>query len=98
MTSPIGPPPNPLAGRQRYLIGFLQVAVVVVFALAMLALVLPGDLAPDIARAMVAVLVAGPAVRVTWLTIRWARLGDHRFALAGLVLLGVMASGVLLSQ
>lgn len=54
----------------------------------------PGDLAADLA---VIVLIATPLTRVGWLTSRWSRERDVRFALIGIALLTVTVLGALLS-
>jgi hypothetical protein len=93
-----GPPPNFRVGRQRFLIAFLRFAVVLVFVLGLAGLVLPSDVFRPVAVTMVSLLVATPVVRVGWLVVRWLRLGDIRFALAGGLLLAVMGSAFLLAH
>lgn len=88
-----GPAPDPRAGRQARLLVFLQAAAVAVFVLAVASMVLPGEAGDVIGVAMVAVLVAAPAVRVAWLARRWLAKGDRRFAVAALLLLVVLAVG-----
>jgi hypothetical protein len=98
MTIPSGAPFDPRAGRQRFLKRFLEISLAIVFVLACAGLFLPEDAGKVAAGAMVAALIGVPAVRIGWLVIRWSRLGDRPFALAGVVLLAVMASGIILSR
>jgi uncharacterized membrane protein YhaH (DUF805 family) len=93
-----GPPPNHRVGRQRFLIAFLRVAVVFVFLLGLAGLVLPTETFRPVAITMVVVLVVTPVIRVGWLVLRWLRLGDVRFALAGGLLLAVMGSAFALAH
>lgn len=90
-----GPPPNPLAGRQRRLVITLRVATVVAFTFGVAALVLPGEAGRVVAAAMVVVLVVTPLARVAWLVLRWGLRRDWRFAGAGVALLTVVALGLL---
>lgn len=92
-----GPPPNWRIGRQRHLVAFLRIALLVALLDAVLTLVLPEDLRPSAGVLMVVLLVATPLVRVGWLVQRWARLGDWRFAAVGTALLGVVVVAVLTS-
>lgn len=92
-----GPPPNPRLGRQRFLVAYLQVSLVLVGLAAAATVLLPDDVDRWPGWAMVVLVVAVPVVRLGWLTVRWARLGDWRFALACGGLLGVMAVGALLA-
>jgi hypothetical protein len=93
-----GPPPNPRRGRQRFLVGFLDVSRWTVAGLAALALVLPERIHRPLAIAMVVLLIVVPVVRITWLVLRWARLGDWRFAAAGSALLLVLAVGLAVAR
>lgn len=96
MTAPMGPPHDPRVGRQRRLLVFLRVALAAVALLGVVDLLLPADAKEGPATVMVGALVAIPAVRILWLVVRWFGKGDRRFAVAGLVLLAVMGSGLLL--
>jgi hypothetical protein len=98
MSVPIGPPPDPRAGRQRALVAMLRVSVALVAILAVGALLLPEEQARPVGTAMVVTLVAVPVVRVGWLVIRWLRRGDLRFALCGVGLLVLMAGALLVSH
>ena len=60
-----------------------------------LELVLPVEERDEAATVMVVVFIAAPIGRVIWLMVRWARLGDRRFALVGAALLAVVATGFL---
>lgn len=62
-----------------------------------LAAVLPGAAGVWLATAAVATVVAAPLVRVAWLVFRWSQEHDRRFIGIGLALLGVVATGALLS-
>lgn len=92
-----GPPPNPRLGRQRFLVGYLRVSLVLVGLAAAATVLVPDDLDRWSGWAVVGLLVAVPVVRLGWLAVRWARLGDWRFAVAGMGLLAVMAAGALLA-
>jgi hypothetical protein len=92
-----GPARNPRAGRQRYLVAFLQGGLAATAAVALLAAVMGSDDGDGAARVMVGLLIAVPLLRAAWLTIRWGRLRDVRFAVAGLALLAVVASGAALA-
>lgn len=89
-------PPDPRADRQRHLVGFLRGALVGIALLGAVDLILPGIWRERGAQLMVACLIAVPIIRILWLVARWTRKGDRRFALAGVALLAVMASGYLL--
>ena len=90
-----GAPHNPRAGRQRFLVAYLRVALIAAFVIGVLELVLPVDLRDEAAIVMVALFIAAPIGRVVWLMVRWARRGDWRFAVVGGVLLAVVATGFL---
>jgi len=68
-----------------------------VFAAGVLGAVLPGDAGTAAASGAVAVIVATPLVRVAWLVARWRREHDRRFAVLGLALLAVVATGAALA-
>ncbi len=87
-----GPGPDPRIGRQARLLRFLRVMVAVIGALAAVAVWAPKGVAAPTAWVVVALVVATPIVRVAWLTQRWFRKGDRRFALAGTALLAVIAA------
>jgi membrane protease YdiL (CAAX protease family) len=99
VADPSRSPLGPRARRRRQLAAFLRAALVAVLVLAVVALVLPADgVAHAAAVGMVVVLVAAPVVRVAWLTGRWWRLGDRRYAGAGAALLAVVAVGLVLAS
>ena len=87
----VGPPPDPRALRQRHLVVALRAATVVAIVLAGAALTLPAPWGERAGVVMVGVLVGAPVGRVVWLTLRWVRRRDVRFALAGVALLAVVA-------
>lgn len=89
------PPPNRRAGRQRFLVAYLRVALVAAFVIGVLELILPEDTRDEAAIVMVVVFVAAPIGRILWLMVRWVRIGDWRFALVGAALLAVVATGFL---
>lgn len=62
-------------------------------ALGVLGLAVPGRPGEGIATAAVAVVVAGPLLRVVWLVGAWWHAGDRRFVAIGLAVLGVVATG-----
>jgi hypothetical protein len=64
-------------------------------ALAAGALVAPDPVGAALAGAAVAVVVAAPLARVTWLALSWRREGDTRFAALAAALLAVVATGAL---
>lgn len=92
-----GSPPNWRQGRQRFLVGFLQISFLAVVAAAAAALVLPEPAAHWAAITMTSLLIAVPVIRIAWLLIRWVRLGDWRFALTSAALLGVVGVGALIA-
>lgn len=94
----MGAPFDPRVGRQRRLLVFLRLALGAVALLGVVDLVLPAPWKERASTVMVVALIAIPAVRVLWLTTRWVRKGDRRFAAAGVALLAVMASGLLLGR
>lgn len=91
-------PPNPRAGRQRFLVGFLQAGLGTVAIAAVATLLLHGRAAHDVGNLMVALLIVVPAVRVVWLLVRWLRLGDRRYASVAAGLLAVMVAGALIAS
>ena len=93
MSDTSGPGPHPLVGRQRHLVTFLRVALVVAVVLALGGVVLPGDAGRTAGVAVVATLVAVPVVRVAWLLVRWVPRGDRRYAEVAAALLVVVACG-----
>lgn len=95
---PDGRPPDPKEGRQDVLVRALQVALVLLLAVALAALLLPGGAAAIAGRTMVGLLVAVPLLRVTWMLVRWARKRDIRHALLAGGLLVVVASGVVVAS
>src|SRR5690606_6507314 len=92
-----GPPPNRRRGRQRFLVAYLRVSLVLVAAAAAATVVLPDDVDQWSGWAMVGLLIGVPTVRLGWLAVRWLRLGDWRFAVAVGGLLLVMGAGALLA-
>ncbi len=98
MTEPMGPPLDPRVGRQRWLLVFLRASLGAVAVLGVVDLLLPQPWKDTASVAMVVALIAVPAIRILWLTTRWVRKGDRRFAAAGLALLLVMASGLVLGR
>lgn len=65
-------------------------AVLAVAALA------PGPVGAVSGRALLGVLIGAPLLRVAYLSVRWARLGDRRFAAVGLLLLVITVVGTVL--
>lgn len=90
-----GPAPNKRRGRQRFLIVYLRVTLIAAFLIGVAELLLPTETQDEAGIVMVAVLIAAPLGRVVWLIVRWLRIGDWRFALVGAVLLGVVATGLI---
>ena len=84
--------PDPFANRQVRLVRALQVATVVAAILSAV-----GLFAEPAAVAAVAVLIAAPMLRVTWLAQRWRRRGDPRFALTAVGLLLLVGSAPVLA-
>jgi len=93
-----GPPPNPRAGRQRYLVGALRTGAIAVGLIAVAGSLLSGAGAEWASRLLVGSLVAIPAARVGWLFLRWARLGDRRYATVAAGVLAVMVVGGALAR
>jgi len=69
----------------------------IVMGLGLLSVVLPGRASTAVAVVVVAAVVAAPLLRVAWLVHRWRQERDGRFVAAGLLLLGVVGLGALLS-
>jgi hypothetical protein len=92
-----GPPPNPRRGRQRFLVAYLRVSLVLVALAAAVTVVLPDDVDRWSGWSMAALLIAVPVVRLGWLLVRWLRLGDQRYAAAATGLLVIMATGAVLA-
>jgi hypothetical protein len=82
---------DPRETRQRSLVFFLQVALVVTLGLSLLSVTLPDDLTRPFGVATVAVLVLVPLVRIVWLAIRWVLKRDYRFAAAATLLAAIVA-------
>ena len=89
-----GPMPNHHVGRQRVLVLYLRIALVLAFVVGVVELVIPERHRDAAGAVMVAVFVVVPLGRVLWLMVRWQRRGDWRFALVGLVLLAVVFTGL----
>jgi hypothetical protein len=89
-TATPGSGPHPLVGRQRHLVLALRLSLVASLLAAAGAVALPGDLGAALAVVLVGLLIAVPLGRVLWLTIRWIRRRDRRFALVGTALLTVV--------
>ncbi|HYF46355.1 MAG TPA: hypothetical protein VD926_09110, partial [Acidimicrobiales bacterium] len=68
----------------------------VLVAIASLGGLLPGDIGEVSGVALVALLVAVPAIRVLWLAVRWTHKGDRRFAGLALLLVLLAAAGAAL--
>jgi hypothetical protein len=77
---------------------FLTAELAAVVVLCVAALLGPEPVAGSAGAGLLALLVAIPLVRVTWLVVRWFRKGDPRFAAVGLFLLGVATLGWVLSR
>lgn len=81
----------------RRLASLMQIALVAAFALALGGAFLPGRTGAILGGICIGILIGAPIVRVAWLTVDWARIGDRRFALLGLALLSVLAGGAMVS-
>ena len=71
----------------------LDVAAGVALVAAVVGIVFGGVVGAAAAVAAVVVVVGAPLLRVAHLGLRWALLGDRRFALVALALLVVVATG-----
>jgi hypothetical protein len=78
-------------------VAFLRGAFALVVAAATIGTLAPGEWRERTAALIVAALVAVPVLRLTWLTVRWARRGDLQFAARALALLVVIGAGALLA-
>lgn len=88
---PSGPPGLGARLRRQQVLGWvLLVVVAVVGLLALATLITSGDTSDMLARGTVIALIAAPVIRVTWLAVRWFRLGDVRFALVSVLLLAIV--------
>lgn len=92
-----GSPRDPRATRFDGLTAGLRVLVAIAVALAIGAIVLPGDVGHAFGTALVALLVAGPMARTGWFVGRWTARGDPRFALVGAGVVVVVLIGALLA-
>lgn len=101
MSAP-SPEPVELAGERArtdwtpYEVVF-RLLILITLPLALLGVVVPGDVGIAIDTVVVVVLVATPLVRVVALVVRWRREGDRRFVLVGVVLLAIVGLGALLA-
>lgn len=75
----------------------LRVLLAVAAALAVAALILPGQAGRMASQLLLGILIAAPLLRVAYLSLRWLRRGDRRYAAAGALLLLVTAVGVVVS-
>lgn len=87
------PGPHPLVGRQRHLLLFLRTLYALAVGFAAGGVLLPGAAGRASGTGLVVTLVAAPVLRVAWLTARWLRRRDVRFAAVALVLLVVVGIG-----
>jgi 4-hydroxybenzoate polyprenyltransferase len=83
--------------RGRYQGPVLRRTTEVVLVLSLLASVLPGRAARDLAVTVVALVVATPLLRLTWLLHRWRQERDRRFVLVGCAVLLVVGVGALVA-
>ncbi len=96
----IGPPPEslPVSGvvgrRQR---AALRTVIWLAMIGATAGLATPDPLGSWLSTAAVALIAVSPLARVGWLVARWRQEQDHRFALVGLALLGIVAVGAMLT-
>ena len=81
---------TPMVGLHR----LVQAAAAAALVLGVLGATLPGDAGTATGTAAVSVVVGAPLVRVAWLSGRWLRKGDVRFAVLAVVLLAVVGAGV----
>jgi hypothetical protein len=79
------------------LVNLLQGGAVAALVLGVLGATLPGDAGTGAGTAAVAAVVGLPLARVLWLSVRWARKDDLRYAGLAVVLLAVVGSGVALA-
>ena len=84
---------NPRYELVRRWAGWLDRVTTAAMALAIAALVVPGDVGSALGVALVVVLVALPILRVALAGVRFARVGDRRFALVAATLLAIIAAG-----
>lgn len=83
--------------RGRWQRPALRAATGLALLLAVVALLVPGGVGERVAGAAVAVVLAGPLVRVAWLVLRWRHEHDRRFVAAGLGVLAIIATGTALA-
>ena len=91
------PPMDPRADRFARLSSALTVAMVVAAVLVLAALLLPERVGVVAGGALLVVLIATPLLRVGWFVQRWYRRGDPKFALVGVGVLAVVATGAALA-
>lgn len=83
--------------RFRGIRRMLDAGAAAALVLGVLGATLPGRSGTVAATAAVTVVVGIPLARVAWLGVRWARVGDQRFAAVALALLAIVGAGVLLA-
>lgn len=71
----------------------LRVTIRVTLALAVVGTIVPGSAGEVASAAAIGLIIAAPLLRVAWLTYRWWRWGDRRFALVAAALLVVVGTG-----
>ncbi|MDP3712783.1 MAG: hypothetical protein Q8R60_09905 [Mycobacteriales bacterium] len=76
---------------------WLRRATQLVLALSLLASVLPGAARDAVAWTAIALVIAAPLLRLTWLLHRWRQEQDHRFVVLGAAVLLVVGTGAALA-
>ncbi len=81
----------------RWQILWLTWVTRVMFAAALVGLIVPAGAGTAIRIGVVSVAIAVPLLRVAWLIRRWRQESDWRFVALGLTLLSVIAAGAALA-
>lgn len=88
----------PAEGRRHALLSTLLIVVIrIIFVGALIAILLPDDVAAPVATAVIILLISVPIFRLCWFATRWFRRGDVRYAFIATGLFITIASGAALN-
>jgi hypothetical protein len=85
------------ATAQKQLATLIGRATYLLMAAAVVGLVIGGEFGLVVDGFVVVTFALVPWLRVLWLVQRWRKIGDKRFTLAGVLLIGIALSGVFVS-
>lgn len=83
--------------RGRWQVPVLAWLTRVVIVVALAGGLIGHDVGRVLAVAAIAAIVAAPLLRICWLMLRWTQEHDHRFVIAGALMLAVVATGGILA-